>query len=167
MSSTSGIEPRTGTEGVCVVVDRAGNAGSISERVSVVAELVDAFTAENAGCLPADVTPAERWAAGPLIGARLTAACRPTREAALILFAAYRAGDDWAAVFDRLSPVTAHPFGRPGAARRHRGATQQGRPAVTVWHWGGSAAGDGAVIVSLDRRRTSGALEPGPEGNRR
>lgn len=95
------------------------------ERVNVVRAIARAFSDERPAPLPGDATPAERWAAEPLLHGRLAQASEPVREAALILFYSYRAGDSWADVFDRLSPDQAN---RVNDHHRHRLPATSGRP---------------------------------------
>jgi hypothetical protein len=71
----------------------------------VVEAIVRAFTADMPMSLPPEATPQERWTAEPRIRSLLER--NPDRrrfEAGMIIFSAYRPGDDWNQVLDRLSP---------------------------------------------------------------
>jgi hypothetical protein len=75
-------------------------------RHQVVDCIVEAFTTDDPSTLPPGATPAEREAADVAIGQLLerTSDRDPRLRTTQLLFRAYRSGDDWGDLFDRLTP---------------------------------------------------------------
>ena len=75
-------------------------------RHQVVEAIVDAFTTDAPSVLPTGARPEEREAADAAIGALLARRpdSDPRKRITRTLFRAYRSGDDWDDLFDRLSP---------------------------------------------------------------
>jgi hypothetical protein len=75
-------------------------------RYQVVEAIVEAFTTDDPSALPPGATPEERAAADAAIGALLARrpGSDPRKRITRTLFRAYRSGDDWDDLFDRLSP---------------------------------------------------------------
>jgi hypothetical protein len=75
-------------------------------RDQVVDAIIEAFTTDDPAGLPAGATAEERAAADAAIGALLEQSPEPRTRWRItkILFRAYRSGDDWDDLFDRLSP---------------------------------------------------------------
>lgn len=75
-------------------------------RHQVVDAIIEAFTTDDPSALPAGATPQEREAADVeidrLLGRQPDRA--PRHRITQLLFRAYRSGDDWDDLFDRLTP---------------------------------------------------------------
>jgi hypothetical protein len=75
-------------------------------RHQVVDAIVEAFTTDDPSALPPGATAEEREAADVAIGQLLgrQPGRDPRRRITQLLFRAYRSGDDWNDLFDRLQP---------------------------------------------------------------
>lgn len=99
----------------------------MTPRAEAVEAIVHAFMTDDRTAYPMDATGEERAAAEQQIGARLAAdgpSLDPRMQARHIMYRAYRPGDDWDDLFNRLSPAEIDALRRilphlPQRAGRH------------------------------------------------